>query len=96
MFSNWRNKVEEAAKNADVFASFMNMCGLHLMLSEISKEVAIGEFPIMDEYSPDSLEENTVTFDKYLKKYEQAYLRAGISVKRFANVDEFVTNYLCQ
>lgn len=96
MFSNWRNKVEEAAKNADVFASFMNMCGLHLMLSEISKEVAIGEFPIMDEYSPDSLEANTVTFDKYLKKYEQAYLRAGISVKRFANVDDFVTNYLCQ
>ena len=96
MYSNWRNKVEEAAKNADVIASFMNMCGLHLMLSEISKEVAIGEFPIMDEYSPDSLEANTVTFDKYLKKYEQSYMRAGISVKRFADVDEFVANYLCQ
>ena len=96
MYSNWRNKVEEAAKNADAFASFMNMCSFHFMLSEITEEVAIEPFPIMDEYDPDSLEDNTETFDKYLRKYEQAYMRAGISVKRFADVDEFVASYLCQ
>ena len=66
------------------------------MLSEISKGVAIGAFPIMDEYNPDSLEDNTKTIDKYLQKYEQVYMRADISVKRFADVDEFVANYLCQ
>ncbi len=96
MYSNWRNKVEEAAKNADVFASFMNMCSLHFMLSEIAETVAIGSFPVMDEYNPDSLEDNTKTFDKYLQKYEKAYMRAGISVKRFADVDEFTANYLRQ
>ena len=96
MYSNWRNKVEDAAKNADAFSSFMNMCSLQLMLSEISKEAAIGDFPIMDEYDPDSLDHNTETFDKYLQKYEQAYLRAGICIKRFANVDDFVANYLYQ
>ena len=96
MYSNWRNKVEEAAKNADVFSSFMNMCSLHFMLSEISKEVVIGSFPVMDEYIPNSLEDNTEIFDKYLRKYEQVYIHAGMCVKRFANVDEFVANYLCQ
>ena len=96
MYSNWRNKVEEAAKNADVFSSFMNMCSLHFMLSKISEEAAIGSFPVMNEYTPDSLEDNTEIFDKYLQKYEQAYMQAGIHVKRFTNVDEFVANYLCQ
>lgn len=96
MYSNWRNKVEEAAKSTDAFASFMNMCSLHFMLSEITEEVATEPFPIMDEYNPDSLEDNTETFDKYLRKYEQVYLRAGISVKRFADVDEFVATYLWQ
>ena len=42
---------------------------------------------------PDSLAENIETFNKYLQKYEQAYTRAGISVKRFADVDEFVESY---
>ena len=65
------------------------------MLSEIAQTVEIGDFPVMYEYDPDSLEKNTEIFNKYLQKYEQAYMRAGISVKRFADVDEFVANYLC-
>ena len=96
MYSNWRNKVEEAAKNADAFASFMNMCGFQLMLSEIAEEVDIGPFPVMDEYDPESLEENVIVFDKYLQKYEQVYMRAGINVRRYSDVDEFVSDYLCQ
>ena len=94
MYSNWRNKVEEAAKNKNPFASFMNMCNLHFMFLEISDEVEIGTFNIMDEYNPDSLENNTKTFDKYLRKYEEVYKRSGISVRRFADVDAFVANYL--
>lgn len=96
MYSNWRNKVEEAAKNTDAFASFMNMCSFQLMLSEIAEEVEIGSFSVMDVYDPDSLEDNVKAFDKYLQKYEQVYIRAGISVKRYSNVEEFVADYLCQ
>ena len=94
MYSNWRNKVEEAAENDDAFASFVNMCNLHFMFKEISEDVEIGTFDIMDAYSPDSLEDNIRTFDRYLQKYEEIYAHAGISVKRFADVDEFVAYYL--
>lgn len=94
MYSNWRNKVEEAAKNADAFASFMNMCSFQSMLSEIAEETEIGSFPVMDEYSPDSLEDNIKTFDKYLQKYEQVYKQAGISVKRYSDVEGFAADYL--
>ncbi len=96
MFSNWRNKVEEAAKNANAFASFMNMCSFQFMISEIAKEVDIGSFLVMDEYNPDSLEGNVELFDKYLQKYEQIYEWAGISVKRYSDVEEFVASYLRQ
>jgi hypothetical protein len=47
-----------------------------------------------DAYDSDSLEANIRTFDRYLQKYEEVYARAGISVKRFADVDEFVAYYL--
>lgn len=94
MYSNWRNKMEEAEKNNDPFASYMNMCSLQLMFLEISDETEIGDFNIMDEYSPESLENNTKIFDKYLQKYEEVYRHAGISVKRFADVNEFAADYL--
>lgn len=96
MYSNWRNKIEEAAVNDNVFASYMNMCSLQFMLSEIAQDVEIGSFHIMDEYNPDSLAENTKTVDRNLQKYEQVYKQAEISVKRFADVDEFVADYLSQ
>ncbi len=96
MYSNWRNKVEEAAKNNNAFASFMNMCSLQFMLSEIAQDVEIGSFCVMDEYNTDSLADNTKIFDRNLQKYEQAYKKAQISIKRFADVDEFVASYLSQ
>ena len=96
MYSNWRNKVEEAAKNNNVFASYMNMCSLQFMLSEIAQDVEIGTFRVMDEYNTERLADNTEIFDRNLQKYEQVYKQAQISVKSFADVDEFVASYLSQ
>ena len=96
MFSNWRNKVEEAAEKEDVFACFMNMCSLQLMLAEISAETEIGDFRILDQYNPDYLGENVKIFDESLRKYEKAYQQAGISIKKYADVDAFVADYLSQ
>ena len=64
MYSNWRNKVEQAANNHDSFASFMNMCSFQLMLFEIMDEVEIGEFSFMEEYNSDFPEDNVKIFDK--------------------------------
>jgi hypothetical protein len=43
---------------------------------------------------PDLLEDNIKTFDKYLQKYEQVYQQAGISVKRYSDVEGFAADYL--
>lgn len=94
IYSNWRNKVEEALEHNDVFASFMNMCNLHYMLAELSSEVAIGTYNIMKEYNPDCLEDNVRLFDACLQRYEEVYKTVGIEIKRFTSVDEFVADYL--
>lgn len=85
MYSNWRNKVEEAAVNKDTFASYMNMCSLNSMLAAISSDFDIGTYNIMDEYNSECLEENIQTYDRYLEKYQEVYKRAGIQIKRYAN-----------
>ncbi len=94
MYSNWRNKVEEAAEHENVFAAFMNLCNLQYMLNGISDEVSIGTYNLMEAYNPDCLEDNVKLFDQCLQKYEEVYKTVGLSVKRFQNVDAFVTDYL--
>lgn len=94
IYSNWRNKVEEASEQKNVFAAFMNMCNMQYMLGELSSEYDIGTFNIMEDYSPDCLEDNVRLFDECLEKYEEVYKAAGIETKHFANVDEFVADYL--
>ncbi len=94
MYSNWWNKVIEAAENNDSFASYVNLCNFQFMLKGIAENVDIGVYNIMDEYSIDSLEDNVRLFDKYLKQYEEVYRSAGLPVKRFADVDEWLADYL--
>ena len=94
MYSNWRNKVEEASDSNNAFASYVNLCNLHLMFSEIAAGVNIGTYDIMGEYNPDCLEDNVALFDKYLDKYAQVYKQAGIEIRRLADVDAFVEEYL--
>ena len=94
MYSNWRNKVEQAADNSDVYAAFVNMCCFNYMLSDISAQFNIGDYDIMDEYNPENLTDNVMIYDKYLEEYEKVCNKAGIKIKRFSDVDAFVADYL--
>ena len=94
LYSNWRNKVEEAADNSDVYSCFVNMCCFNYMLSGISSEFNIGDYNVMDEYNPENLTDNVRLYDKYLDKYEKVCNKAGIKIKRFSDVDAFVSDYL--
>ncbi len=93
MYSNWRNKTEEAAGKNDAYSSFMNMCFLQNMIDEISNAADIGSFDVVAEYNPDCLRDNVLVFDRFLADYEAVYGRAGIAVRRFADVDEFCKSY---
>lgn len=93
MFSNWRNKMQEAAESSNVFSSFMNMASLQSMIHEVAEDVAINDFEIMDSFDPNNLEKNSGAFDNALSRYLEEYHKAGIQPKCFATVNEFFNNY---
>lgn len=94
MFSNWRNKMPEAAERGDAFSSFMNLASLQYMLEEITAENAIAKFSVMEEFDANDLAKNAKIFDDALEDYRQEYERLGMEPVRYASVDEFVKKYL--
>lgn len=94
IWSNWRNKVEEAAARSDSFAIFVNLCNLQYMFDGIAAETDIGTYDILGAYDSDNLDNNVRLFDACLRRYEEVYHTAGLRVRRYANVDEFVAEYL--
>ena len=94
MFSNWRNKMPEAAQRGDAFASFMNLASLQYMLEDVGAENAIPKFSVLEEFDASDLSKNAKIFDDALEDYRQEYVKLGMDAKRFANVDEFVKEYL--
>ncbi len=94
MYSNWKNKMVEAAAGNDVFASFMNLLSLQYMIHGLAAETTIEDFEIMDQFDPADLAANARAFDGALQKYLAEYEKHGVEVRHHANVDAFVTAYL--
>lgn len=94
MFSNWRNKVAEAAEQSDTLSSFMNLCCLQAMLNDIAGDTDIGSYAVMDAYDPNQLDRNLSLYDACLADYETVYQKANITVTRYKDVDAFVAAYL--
>ncbi len=93
MYSNWKNKMPEAAAGDDIYSSFMNLLSLQHMFHEIAEGIAVDDIEIMDKFNPKNLEENVRVFDKALSNYLAAYEKAGICPKRYGNVTEFAEDY---
>ena len=70
MYSNWKNKMAEAADRDDMYSSFMNLLSLQYMFHEIAEGIEVDDFEIMDKFDPQNLE-NVEEFEKdYCKKSE--------------------------
>ena len=93
MYSNWKNKMPEAADRDDVYSSFMNLLSLQCMFHEIAESIAVDDFEIMDKFNPKNLEENAGVFNKALSNYLAEYEKVGICPKRYGSVEEFAEDY---
>ncbi len=90
MYSNWKNKMTEAAGRDDVYSSFMNLLSLQWMFYEIAECIAVDGFEIMDKFSPQNLEGNVDVFDQALNKYLAEYEKVGICPRHFESMTEFI------
>ncbi|MBO4515411.1 MAG: hypothetical protein J5721_07020, partial [Lachnospiraceae bacterium] len=93
MFSNWRNKMPEAAERGDAFASFMNLASLQFMFEGIMAENDIPKFSVLEEFDASDLSKNAKIFDDAMEDYRQEYERLGMEPVRYADVDAFVKEY---
>ena len=94
MYSNWKNKMVEAADRNDVYSSFMNLLSLQYMFHEITECIAVDDFEIMDKFNAQKPEENADVFDQALNKYLAEYEKAGICPRHFENVTEFAADFM--
>ncbi len=93
MYSNWKNKMPEAADRDDVYSSFMNLLSLQYMFHEIAEGIAVDDFEIMDKFDSKNLEENACVFNRALSNYLAEYEKVGICPKRYGSVEKFVEDY---
>lgn len=93
MYSNWKNKISEAANRNDVYSSFLNLLSLQCMLHEIAEGIAVDDFEIMDQFDPNHLEKNAGVFNRALRGYLAEYEKVGICPKRYENVEKFAEDY---
>lgn len=93
MYSNWKNKMTEAADRNDVYSSFMNLLSLQWMFYEIAECIAVDGFEIMDKFNPKNLEENVDAFNQALNKYLAEYEKVGICPKHFESMTEYAEDY---
>ena len=93
MYSNWKNKMVEAAGRNDAYSSFMNLLSLQYMLHEIAECIAVDDIEIMDKFNPQKPEENVDVFDQALNQYLVEYEKAEIYPRHFESVTEFVEDY---
>ena len=93
MYSNWKNKMAEAAGRNDVYSSFMNLLSLQWMFYEIAECIAVDGFEIMDKFNAQNLEENVEVFNQALNKYLAEYEKAGICPRHFESMTEYAKDY---
>lgn len=93
MFSNWRNKMYLAANGQDLHLSFMSMHSMYHMLCDISGDVEIGTYPVLNRFAPDDLLLTAKNYDRILEEYQKEYEKAGIPVKHYRDIDDFIEKY---
>ena len=93
MFSNWRNKMGEAAQRGDLYSSFMNLVSFQFMLDEIAGGADIPDLDAMAKFDPLDLLKNAEAFDAILAQYREEYRKIGLEPKVLPNADAFLAQY---
>lgn len=94
MYSNWRNKMYEAAVLENRHLAFMSLISAETMFSEIADIADIDNYDVLGEYDPKDLHKTAKAYDAVLKEYLKEYKKAGIQMKHYLDIDAFLREYL--
>ncbi|MCI8387543.1 MAG: hypothetical protein HFE63_03645 [Clostridiales bacterium] len=94
MYSNWRNKIHRAAEVDDVYLSLMSSASAQNFYDELSEDYSIGSFNLFEGWQAEELRASADHFDEIMEKYRENYVRAGMEICRYDNIDKFILDYL--
>lgn len=93
MYSNWRNKMYEAAKTGNRHLAFMSLSSLNAMFQEIGSEVEMDSYDALKIWDAEDLQKTAKGYDKLLNAYLKEYQKAGIQAKHYSDIEAFVLDY---
>lgn len=93
MYSNWRNKMYEAAMTGNRYQAFMSLVSLQAMFAEIHSEVDIDSYDAMQGYVSQDLRRTAAGYDDMLNAYLKEYQKADIQVRHYPDIEGFVRDY---
>ncbi len=94
MYSNWHGKMVLAAETGSRYLAFMSLVSLNGMFSGIAGENDIASYDALSVYDPDDLQKTAEGFDALLRDYLREYRKAGLTEKRYSDIDAFTADYL--
>ena len=94
IFSNWRNKMNYAAKNQDRYLAFMSTASCQAMYDELQEAIDMPVHDLFAGFDGKDLDAAEVNFVCVMEEYRKLYQAAGLEVSRFDTVEEFAAWYL--
>ncbi|MDE7259201.1 MAG: hypothetical protein K2N77_08205, partial [Lachnospiraceae bacterium] len=77
----------------DRHLAFMSLLSSNTMFSEISSEVDISRYDVLEGYNSQDLHKTAKAYDDILSEYLEEYRKAGIQVKHYSDIEAFVLDY---
>ena len=93
MFSNWHGKMRLAAETGNRHLAFMSLSGLDSMLADMSPELR-DKYDAFSVYDPGNLQKTADEFDELLEAYLSEYRAAGLTPRRYPDINAFTDDYL--
>lgn len=94
IYSNWKNKMYQAAENNDMYLSLMTAASCQAFYDDMYNEYNIEKIDIMKRLSNNDLKEATSSFDEAMEEYKKNYDRINIKIVKYKNLDDFEEWYL--
>lgn len=94
IFSNWKNKMYNAATENNLYASFDTMASCQYEYYSYYHDFDIPENRLLADFNPNDLKSNAVAFDKAMERHFELYKKTGTPLCRYETIEEFRKAYL--
>lgn len=94
IYSNWKNKMERAAKEGDAYLSWMTNASCQRFYEEMASNYMMEPIDLFQNFRVQDPDDAVQRFCTAMEEYRKAYDRTGISVCHYVGLDAFEADYL--